>query len=109
MDLKVVENEELKQEIIRSIKTCYDPEIPVDIYELGMIYEIKIYEDNNVHVKMTLTSPMCPVAESLPADVRQKVKETPGVTDCYLELVWDPSWDKSMMSEIAKLELGYLF
>ena len=87
---------ELKEKIINEIKKIYDPEIPVNIYELGLIYDIKIDKTNNVKVKMTLTTPNCPVAESLPKEVN----------DVELELVWDPPWDKSMMSEAAKLELN---
>ena len=87
---------DLKEKIITEIKKIYDPEIPVNIYELGLIYEIKVEKDNNVKVKMTLTTPNCPVAESLPKEVN----------DVDLELVWDPPWDKSMMSEAAKLELN---
>ncbi|HOJ37099.1 MAG TPA: iron-sulfur cluster assembly protein [Ignavibacteriales bacterium] len=103
------EKEQLKQEVIKMLKTCYDPEIPVDIYELGMIYEIEIYDDANVYIKMTLTTPMCPVADTLPAEVRYKVKSVEGVKDCYVDLVWEPAWDKSMMSETAKMQLSWLF
>jgi FeS assembly SUF system protein len=98
----------MEKEIIQRLKTCFDPEIPVDIYELGLIYETKIDEEGNVYVKMTLTSPMCPVAGSLPADVREKVKSVEGVKDVYVDLVWDPPWDKDMMSDYAKVELGFL-
>jgi len=97
----------MEQEIIQRLKTCYDPEIPVDIYELGLIYEIKIDDEANVYVKMTLTSPMCPVAGSLPGEVKDKVKSVEGVKDVYIDLVWNPPWDKDMMSEVAKLELGF--
>ena len=98
----------MEKEIIQRLKTCFDPEIPVDIYELGLIYETKIDEEGNVYVKMTLTSPMCPVAGSLPAEVREKVKSVEGVKDVYVDLVWDPPWDKDMMSDYAKVELGFL-
>jgi FeS assembly SUF system protein len=98
----------MEKEIIQRLKTCFDPEIPVDIYELGLIYETKIDEDGNVYLKMTLTSPMCPVAGSLPAEVREKVKSVEGVKDVYVDLVWDPPWDKDMMSDYAKVELGFL-
>jgi FeS assembly SUF system protein len=98
----------IEKEIIQRLKTCYDPEIPVDIYELGLIYETKIDEDGNVYLKMTLTSPMCPVAGSLPAEVREKVKSIEGVKDVYVDLVWNPPWDKDMMSDYAKVELGFL-
>ena len=97
---------DLKEKIIKEIKKIYDPEIPVNIYELGLIYEIKIEKDNNVKVKMTLTSPNCPVAESLPKEVKDSIMQVKEVNDVDLELVWDPPWDKSMMSEAAKLELN---
>lgn len=97
----------LEQNIVSLLKTVYDPEIPVDIWELGLIYEIKIDDDANVYVKMTLTSPACPVAGSLPPEVKEKVKSVEGVNDVYVDLVWNPPWDKDMMSEEAKLELGF--
>ena len=97
---------DLKEKIIKEIKKIYDPEIPVNIYELGLIYEIKIEKDNNVKVKMTLTSPNCPVAESLPKEVKDSIMQVKEVNDVDLELVWDPPWDKTMMSEAAKLELN---
>ena len=97
---------DLKEKIIEEIKKIYDPEIPVNIYELGLIYEIKVEKDNNVKVKMTLTTPNCPVAESLPKEVKDSIMEIKEVNDVDLELVWDPPWDKSMMSEAAKLELN---
>ena len=98
----------LKQEIIHMLKTIFDPEIPVDIYELGLIYEIKIDEENNAFIKMTLTSPACPVAGSLPGEVEQKIEGIKGVNQVKVELVWDPPWDQDMMTEEAKLELGML-
>lgn len=98
----------LEQEIIHQLKTVFDPEIPVDIYELGLIYEIKIDEEANVYIKMTLTSPACPVAGSLPGEVKERVKGLKDVNDVYVDLVWNPPWDKDMMSEEAKLELGFL-
>ena len=97
---------DLKEKIIKEIKKIYDPEIPVNIYELGLIYEIKVEKDNNVKVKMTLTTPNCPVAESLPKEVKDSIMEIKEVNNVDLELVWDPPWDKSMMSEAAKLELN---
>jgi|TARA_B100000315_G_scaffold4985_1_gene5043 FeS assembly SUF system protein len=97
---------ELKNKIITEIKKIYDPEIPVNIYELGLIYDIQIDKDNNVKVNMTLTTPNCPVAESLPKEVEDSIKEIEGVKKVDLDLVWDPPWDKSMMSESAKLELN---
>jgi len=98
----------LEQKIIAKIKTIFDPEIPVDIYELGLIYEIKIDDDANVYVKMTLTSPACPVAGSLPPEVKEKVESVKDVNEVIVDLVWDPPWDKEMMTEEAKLELGFL-
>ena len=97
---------ELKNKIITEIKKIYDPEIPVNIYELGLIYDIQIDKENNVKVNMTLTTPNCPVAESLPKEVEDSIKEVEGVKKVDLDLVWDPPWDKSMMSESAKLELN---
>ena len=97
---------ELKDKVIAEIKKIYDPEIPVNIYELGLIYDIKINKENIVDIKMTLTTPNCPVAESLPKEVEESVKEIKEVKDAKLELVWDPPWDKSLMSEAAKLELN---
>lgn len=99
---------DLEKQIIAVLKTIFDPEIPVDIYELGLIYEINIKEDFHVDVVMTLTSPSCPVAESMPAEVEQKVAGVWGVESAKIELVWEPTWDKDMMSEEAKLELGFL-
>jgi FeS assembly SUF system protein len=96
----------LRERVIDVLKTCYDPEIPVDIYELGLIYEIKIDEGNDVSIKMTLTSPACPVAETLPVDVEQKIKKIPDVNNAKVEITFDPPWEKEMMSEEAKLELG---
>ena len=96
----------LKEKIINEIKKIYDPEIPVNIYELGLIYDILVDDKNNIKIKMTLTTPNCPVAESLPNDVKNSVKNIEEVNEVDLELVWDPPWDKSMMSEAAKLELN---
>ncbi|MFL2896108.1 MAG: SUF system Fe-S cluster assembly protein [Candidatus Pelagibacter sp.] len=96
---------ELKEKIIEEIKKIYDPEIPVNIYELGLIYNVSV-KDKNVSVKMTLTTPNCPVAESLPKEVKDSIMNVEGVEKVDLDLVWDPPWDKSMMSEAAKLELN---
>ena len=96
----------LKDKVVAEIKKIYDPEIPVNIYELGLIYDIKIDEKNNVKVNMTLTTPNCPVAESLPKEVKDSIMEIKEVNKVDLDLVWDPPWDKSMMSEAAKLELN---
>ncbi len=97
---------EIKEKVITEIKKIYDPEIPVNIYELGLIYDVSVDKNNKVYVKMTLTSPNCPVAESLPNEVKNSIKEIKDVTDVDLDLVWDPPWDKSMMSEASKLELN---
>ena len=97
---------ELKEKMILEIKKIYDPEIPVNIYELGLIYNIEIDVKNKVNIDMTLTSPNCPVAESLPNNVKHNVLKIDGVTDVDLNLVWDPPWDKDKMSEAAKLELN---
>ena len=97
---------ELKDQIIAEIKKIYDPEIPVNIYELGLIYDIKVENKNTAKVKMTLTSPNCPVAESLPKEVKDGIMQVEGIDKVDLDLVWDPPWNKSMMSESAKLELN---
>jgi FeS assembly SUF system protein len=97
-----------QQDVIDILKTIFDPEIPVDIYELGLIYEITVKEDGFVHIDMTLTSPNCPVAESLPKDVEDKVTALDGATGCKVSIVFDPPWSQDMMSEEAKLELGFL-
>ena len=97
---------EIKEKVITEIKKIYDPEIPVNIYELGLIYDVTVDKDNKVYIIMTLTTPNCPVAESLPNEVKNSVKEIKEVKDVDLDLVWDPPWDKSMMSEAAKLELN---
>ncbi len=99
---------ELENKIIDVLKTIYDPEIPVDIFELGLIYEVKIDKDKNVNIEMTLTSPNCPVAESLPKEVEDKVAGITQVTSAKVNIVFDPPWDKDMMSEEAQLELGFL-
>ena len=99
---------ELENKIVDILKTVYDPEIPVDVYELGLIYEVKIDAENNVDIEMTLTSPNCPVAESMPKEVEDKVTGHPAVKDARVNIVFDPPWDKDMMSEEAKLELGFL-
>ena len=99
---------ELENEIVGVLKTCFDPEIPVDIWELGLIYGIDIADDGFVTVTMTLTSPGCPVAGSLPGEVEEKVRSVRGVTGARVDLVWEPMWDKERMSEAAKLQLGFL-
>jgi len=100
--------ENLEDKIVDILKTIFDPEIPVDIYELGLIYEVKISKEGHVDIDMTLTSPNCPVAESLPKDVKDKVESVEGVSSADVHIVFDPPWDKDMMSEEAKLELGFL-
>ena len=97
---------DIKNKVIEAVKKIYDPEIPVNIYELGLIYKIDVDEKNNVNIDMTLTSPNCPVAESLPNDVKNNIKKVEGVSDVNLNLVWEPPWDKDKMSEAAKLELN---
>ena len=97
---------DIKSQVIEAIKKIYDPEIPVNIYELGLIYKIEVDEKNKVNIDMTLTSPNCPVAESLPKDVKENIKKIEGVSDVNLNLVWEPPWDKDKMSEAAKLELN---
>lgn len=101
-------NEVLENTVIEVLKTIYDPEIPVDVYELGLIYEVKINADKHIDIEMTLTSPNCPVAESMPKEVEDKVAEIKGVKSAKVNIVFDPPWDKDMMSEVAKLELGFL-
>ncbi|MDA9564180.1 iron-sulfur cluster assembly protein [Flavobacteriales bacterium] len=103
-----MEKKQLENTIIEVIKTVYDPEIPVDVFEMGLIYEIKIDEEANVQIIMTLTSPSCPVAESLPQEVKDKVAGISGVKSADIEIVFDPPWDKDMMSEEALLELGMM-
>ena len=95
-----------KDQIIEEIRKIYDPELPVNIYELGLIYDIQIKDENFVIIKMTLTTPNCPVAESLPKEVKDGVMQVEGIRDVDLELVWDPPWNKDMMSEAAKLEMN---
>tara|TARA_B100000029_G_scaffold151451_1_gene146560 strand:- start:482 stop:784 length:303 start_codon:yes stop_codon:yes gene_type:complete len=98
--------ESLKNKVIEEIKKIYDPEIPVNIYELGLIYKLEVDKKNKVNIDMTLTSPNCPVAESLPKQVKENIMKIEGVSDVILNLVWEPPWDKSRMSEAAKLELN---
>lgn len=106
--LMFMTEEELKEEIKKTIKTIYDPEIPVDIFELGLIYEIEVYPLNNAYIKMTLTSPNCPAAGTIPEEVRSKVAAMEGINDVQVELTFDPPYSQDMMSEAAKLELGFL-
>ncbi len=106
--INLAEKLDLEGRVIEAIRTCYDPEIPVNIYELGMIYNIDVDDEANVHVRMTLTSPNCPVAESLPIEVERKVQNVEGVKKGSVEVVWEPPWNMGMMTEAAKLELGML-
>jgi FeS assembly SUF system protein len=99
---------QIRGRIIAVLKTVFDPEIPVDIYELGLIYGVEVADDGEVHVTMTLTTPMCPVAETLPPEVEDKVRNVLGVTDVTLDLVWDPPWSVDMMSDAARLELNLM-
>ncbi|MCU7550517.1 metal-sulfur cluster assembly factor [Chitinophagaceae bacterium LB-8] len=101
-------NEELKEKVIEKLQTIFDPEIPVSIYELGLIYEISILPINNVQIVMTLTAPSCPAAQTIPVEVDQKVREIEGVNDVHVAVTWTPTWNKSMMSEAAQLELGFM-
>ncbi|MGB5892999.1 MAG: SUF system Fe-S cluster assembly protein [Ignavibacteriaceae bacterium] len=103
---KEINKQELEENIILVLKTIYDPEIPVDIFELGLIYEVAIDDDANVNIKMTLTSPACPVAGTLPPEVEMKVTTIEGVKNTKVEIVWSPPWDKDMMSDAAKVKLG---
>jgi FeS assembly SUF system protein len=104
----VVPIDNLRDKVIEVLKTVYDPEIPVDIYELGLIYEITVYPVNNVFILMTLTSPACPSAEQIPSEVKEKVSAIPGVNEVTVELTFNPPYTQEMMSEVAKLELGFL-
>ncbi|MBI1183565.1 DUF59 domain-containing protein [bacterium] len=105
---KPLTQEQLREKVVDVLHTVFDPEIPVDIYELGLIYTIDIFPINNVMIEMTLTSPMCPVAETLPQEVKDKIADLPEVNDVQVEVVFDPPWDQEMMSEAAKLELGFM-
>ena len=98
---------DLEERIVEILKTCYDPEIPVDIWELGLIYGVDVHPDASVGIRMTLTSPACPVAGSLPGEVEAKVRSVEGVRSVAVELVWDPPWDRDRMSEVARLRLGF--
>ena len=98
----------LKQRVIDALRKVYDPEIPVNIYDLGLVYELNVRDDGVVMVRMTLTAPACPVAQTFPGIVEQTLKSIPGVTDAQVDLVWDPPWSRAMMSEAARLELGMI-
>jgi FeS assembly SUF system protein len=103
-----MDTEALKQKVVECLQTIYDPELPVNIYELGLVYEVSVLPINNVQIVMTLTAPGCPAAQSLPIEVDQKVRAIEGVNDVYVSVTWNPPWNKSMMSEAAQLELGFL-
>lgn len=102
------EKKQLEERVIMTLKTIYDPEIPVDIYELGLIYDVVVNDDASLYIKMTLTSPACPVAGSLPGEVEEKVAQTMGATGAKVDLTFEPPWSKEMMSEAAMLELGFM-
>jgi len=104
----MMDTEALKEKVIEVLKNIFDPELPVNIYELGLIYEVAILPVNNVQIVMTLTAPGCPAAQSLPIEVDQKVHEIEGVNDVHVAVTWSPAWNKSMMSEAAQLELGFM-
>lgn len=106
---KKPDNELLKEAVIAGLKTVFDPEIPVNIYDLGLIYDVAIDEKQHVHIQMTLTSPGCPVAQTFPGTVEQAVNKVEGVSDCTVELVWDPMWTQERMTEAARLELGIFY
>ena len=108
MSTDSLDTEALKAKVIEQLQTIYDPEIPVNIYELGLIYEVNVLPINNVQIVMTLTSPACPAAQTLPVEVDQKLRLIEGVNDVHVALTWTPAWDRSMMSEAAQLELGML-
>ena len=107
-DTKEIDTQELGEKVVRVLKTIYDPEIPVDIYELGLIYDVFVNEDYETKILMTLTTPNCPVAETLPVEVEEKVKTIDMVKDCEVEITFDQPWSQDLMSEEAKLELGLL-
>ena len=107
-EIKVDEDVNLRDKVVEAIKMVYDPEIPVDVYELGLIYEINVYPINNVYVLMTLTSPACPSAEAIPSEVEQRIKEIEGINEVRVDVTFDPPYTVELMSEAAKLELGFL-
>ena len=108
MSKKIIDPNKLGEEIVKVLKTIFDPEIPVDIYELGLIYDVFVNEDNDVKILMTLTTPNCPVAEILPLEVKNKIADIEGVKSSEVEMTFDPPWTRDLMSEEAKLELGFL-
>ena len=106
--MEAIDKKTLEDKVVDAIKECYDPEIPVNIWELGLIYEINVTDDPNINIKMTLTAPGCPAARSLPIEVHERVAQIPEVKDVQVEVVWDPPWTPEMMSQEAKLELGFM-
>jgi len=106
---KKQDNDALKDAVINALKTVFDPEIPVNIYDLGLIYDVSVNDTQHVHIQMTLTSPGCPVAQTFPGTVEQAVNQVEGVSDCNVELVWEPPWTQERMSEVARLELGIFY
>ena len=106
---KKQDNDSLKEAVIAALKTVFDPEIPTNIFDLGLIYDVAINEDQHVHIQMTLTSPGCPVAQTFPGTVEQAVNQVEGVSDCTVELVCEPTWTQELMSEVARLELGIFY
>ena len=106
MENTIVDALLLESQVLEALRSCYDPEIPVNIYELGLVYDLQVAPSGEVEIKMTLTSPACPVAGSLPPEVESKVKAIPGVTSAHVEVVWDPPWDPGKMSEAARLQLN---
>ena len=104
----MMNEEALKEKVIEKLQTIYDPEIPVNIYDLGLIYEVQVLPINNVQITMTLTAPSCPAAQTIPVEVDQKVREIEELNDVHVSVTWTPPWDKSMMTEAAQLELGFL-
>lgn len=103
-----MEQDTMEEKVIKELQTVFDPELPVNIYELGLIYKIEVLDQNYIKILMTLTAPSCPAAQSLPVEVDQKIRAIEGVSDVEVTITWDPAWNKSMMSEIAQLELGFL-
>lgn len=106
--MEVMDKKAIEDKVIDAVKECYDPEIPVNIWELGLIYEINVDDDPAVHIKMTLTAPGCPAARSLPIEVHERVAQIPEIKDVQVEIVWEPQWTPEMMSQEAKLELGFM-
>ena len=106
---KKISSDALKEDVVAALKTIFDPEIPVNIHDLGLIYDVAVDDKSHVAIQMTLTTPGCPVAQTFPRTVEQRVNEVPGVSDCTVELVWDPPWSQERMTEVARLELGIFY